>query len=188
MNWLAHLYLSEPTAPFRIGNLLPDIVGPNVLAGLPAEFQRGIVQHRRIDAFADAHPVFRRSVQRFEPPLRRFGGIIVDLAYDHFLTRDWAVHSATPLPDFTREVYAGLGEVAGHLPPEISTRLQYMRTEDWLGSYRDLDGLAIALGRVARRLKRPVDLAAAVPLIERDYAGFQADFREFFPQLKAHVK
>ena len=187
MNWLAHLYLSEPTAEFRVGNLLPDLVGPPVLAGLPAAFQRGIVQHRRIDAFTDAHPVFRRSVQRFEPPLRRFGGIIVDLAYDHFLARDWSTHSEQPLGEFTREVYAGFGDVAGQLPPEIALPLQAMRTQDWLGSYHELGGLTLALSRMGRRLKRPVDLAAAVPIIERNYEGFHADFREFFPDLKAHV-
>ncbi|MEI9895635.1 MAG: hypothetical protein WDN28_17535 [Chthoniobacter sp.] len=61
MNWLAHLYLSEPNAAFRLGNLLPDLASATALAGLPGEFQAGIQRHRRIDAFTDRHPVFRRS-------------------------------------------------------------------------------------------------------------------------------
>ncbi|WP_395734591.1 hypothetical protein [Prosthecobacter sp.] len=62
MNWLAHLYLSEPEVEFRVGNLLPDWVGPWEMVGLAEGFQRGIARHRRIDAFTDAHPVVRREV------------------------------------------------------------------------------------------------------------------------------
>jgi acyl carrier protein phosphodiesterase len=35
MNWLAHLYLSEPSAEFRVGNLLPDLTGADKLVDLP---------------------------------------------------------------------------------------------------------------------------------------------------------
>ena len=35
MNWLAHLYLSEPTPAFRIGNLLPDLAAAPVLSRCP---------------------------------------------------------------------------------------------------------------------------------------------------------
>jgi acyl carrier protein phosphodiesterase len=42
MNWLAHLFLSEPDSAFRIGNLLPDLIPVHTLASLRTEFQRGI--------------------------------------------------------------------------------------------------------------------------------------------------
>lgn len=34
MNWLAHLYLSEPNPEFRLGNLLADIATDQSLASL----------------------------------------------------------------------------------------------------------------------------------------------------------
>src|SRR5438445_178705 len=105
MNWLAHLHLSEPSAAFRLGNLLPDMVGARELAALPAEFQRGAKCHHRIDAFTDVHPKFRQSVARLSPRFRRFGGIIVDVCYDHFLAADWAAHSEVPLGESVDEFY-----------------------------------------------------------------------------------
>src|SRR3569833_1990969 len=107
MNWLAHLFLSEPNAEFRIGNLLPDLARPSVLAGLSADFVRGIQQHRRIDAFTDSHPIVRRSIARVGPEFRRFGGIFVDIFYDHFLSREWPNFSDMPLTEFTRDIYLG---------------------------------------------------------------------------------
>jgi acyl carrier protein phosphodiesterase len=53
MNWLAHLFLSEPNPAFRIGNLLPDLARPSELSGLSAEFMRGIHQHRRGESDCD---------------------------------------------------------------------------------------------------------------------------------------
>jgi acyl carrier protein phosphodiesterase len=73
MNWLAHLHLSEPNPEFRLGNLLADIATKQSLASLPAAFQRGITQHRRIDAFTDSHPLagVSRALQRIGSRLRR---------------------------------------------------------------------------------------------------------------------
>src|SRR4051794_7971427 len=105
MNWLAHLLLSDPAPAFRIGNLLPDLMPGPALAQMPAEYQGGIAQHRRIDAFTDSHPIFRRSILRVEPPQRRYAGILVDIFYDHFLSVGWAAHSRVPLREFLAEVY-----------------------------------------------------------------------------------
>jgi acyl carrier protein phosphodiesterase len=188
MNWLAHLYLSEPSPAFRIGNLLPDLAAPSVLEPLPPEFHRGITQHRRIDAFTDSHPIARRSAARIEQPLRRYAPIIVDLFYDHFLTRDWHLYSASPLRDFAEEFYASIDTFRPVLPDEIYEHLSTMRAGDWICTYHDLNGLAKALTRISARLRRPVDLSPAVSTLQRDYAEFSADFRAFFPELTAHLR
>lgn len=187
MNWLAHLYLSEPHAATRIGNLLPDLAPARALVALPPVFQRGIEQHRRIDAFTDAHAVFRRSVQRLEASWRRFGPIVVDILYDHFLTRDWADHCPVRLGQFTSEFYGSLALWRESIPEEAFVHLERIRTHDLLGSYGDLAGVRDALRRTGRRLRRPLDLSEAVGAIEADYASFQADFREFFPALRKHL-
>ena len=187
MNWLAHLYLSEPTPAFRLGNLLPDLVSVSVLAALPPEFQPGIRRHRQIDAFTDAHPVFRQSIQRLGPSFRRYGGVLIDMFYDHILAREWDSLAAQPLPAFAAEVYASLDADCPALPAEALHRLESMRTTDWLCSYREIAGITEALTRIGRRLRRPVELAPAVAILEGDYQLFLGDFREFFPQLIAHV-
>ena len=185
MNWLAHLYLSDPEPACRIGNLLPDFIRAKVIAELPAEFHAGIVQHRRIDAFTDTHPVFRRSTRRFAPPFRRYGGILVDVFYDHFLARAWPSFSLTPLPDFAAQVYASFDTLRPLLPAEAHARLCQMREADWLCLYAKISGVEDVLRRLSHRLRRPFDLASAVPILRADYELFAADFHEFFPQLRA---
>lgn len=105
MNWLAHLYLSEANPQFRVGNLLPDLASAAQLAGLGESFQRGIRCHREIDRFTDAHPRFKSCMSRFPPPYRRYGGVLTDIYFDHFLARDWLEYSGVSLNSFIDEVY-----------------------------------------------------------------------------------
>lgn len=187
MNWLAHLHLSEPAPEFRLGSLLPDLVPKPEQPLLPALFRPGIDRHRQIDIFTDSHPLFRRSIARMEPPYRRFGGILVDIFYDHYLASRWASYSAFSLPDFVAETYQGF-ERQWHLVPEITRRrLQQMQTEDWLNSYGDIAGIAKTLERISHRLSRPTALVGAVTTLERHYDGFYEDFAAFYPELQRHV-
>lgn len=187
MNWLAHLNLSEPTPQFRLGNMLPDMLGVRELAALPGEFQPGVKCHQRIDAFTDAHPLFRRSVARLTPRFRRFGGIIADVFYDHFLSVTWAEHSAQPLRASVDEFYASFDVYRAELPAALWPVLERMREQDWLGSYGELAGVRIALNRIGTRFRQPRELGACEPELERDYAGFKEDFAAFYPELTAHV-
>lgn len=187
MNWLAHLYLSDPAPAHRVGNLLPDFLSINEVRALPEIFLAGVEQHRGIDAFTDAHPVVRRSLARFQPPLRRFAGLIVDLFYDHFLARDWSQYSAEPLPAFADSVNRAFLHHRPQLPPMACEAFEQMHAQGWLCSYRVTDGIHLALRRISRRFRRQVDLVPAFAVLEREYAGFEADFREFFPQLRRYV-
>lgn len=187
MNWLAHLVLSEPSPAFRIGNLLPDILRGRDIAALPEKFQAGIQRHRAIDRFTDSHPVFARSRQRLVAPYRRFGGILVDIFYDHFLARSWNRYSDVSLDRFTREVYTSFSQHRHELPSLAYTRLMQIQSGDWLGAYQDLGGVRRALDGIGLRLRRPQPLGEATAQLERSYAEFDEDFTQFFPQILAHV-
>ena len=183
MNWLAHLYLSEPTPAFRIGNLLPDLAPASTLTDLPPAFQRGVKHHHQIDAFTDTHPVFARSKSRIAPPLRRFAGILIDVFYDHILAREWATYSATPLEEFVSEFYASFEHVRADIPSEAYQRLEDIRRHDFLCSYQHLEGVSNALRRISTRLRKPVPLADSVVAFQESYNLFLEDFRIFFPEL-----
>jgi acyl carrier protein phosphodiesterase len=187
MNWLAHVHLSEPSPEFRLGNLLPDLVGARELSGLREDFQRGVRCHHRIDAFTDAHPLFRGSVARLSPRFRRFGGIIVDVFYDHCLAVGWAGLSSQPLRRCVDEFYASFDDYRGELPGAVWPVLERMRQQDWLGSYGDLDGVRIALNRIGGRLRRPRPLGECEPELVRHYDALRADFVAFYPALMAHL-
>ena len=188
MNWLAHLLLSEPTPPFRLGNILPDLMRLNDLNSVSPIFSEGIVRHRKIDTFTDAHQVVKRSVRRIEPPFRRYGNALIDVFYDHFLTIDWIEYSKSPREQLVREFYASLDDLRDGIPPDTFQVLERLRAENWLGSYETLDGVETTLRRMSFRLKHRFALEKAVDELVRNYDDLHSDFRVFFPQLVAHVE
>lgn len=187
MNWLAHLYLSDPNPAFRIGNLLPDIVPASELVDLKPEFRRGVEQHHRIDSFTDKHAIVRQSINRVAPPFRRYAGILTDVFYDHFLARQWDSFSSVALSDFVEEVHASFESHRADIPPVAYLRLEQIRAGNFLSSYGELSGVALTLERISRRLSRPVPLGDAVSVLEENYELFQSDFSVFFPELVSYL-
>lgn len=183
MNWLAHLHLSEASSTFRLGNILPDLAPARELTQLSEEYQRGMECHRRIDAFTDSHPCFRQSVARLTPEFRRYGGIIVDVFYDHFLSVGWSQHSHETLRQCVDEFYNSFDAHRADLPAAVWPILERMREQDWLGSYGDLPGVRLTLWRISRRLRRPRDLGESAAALEQHYDEFQKDFASFYPEL-----
>ena len=55
--------------------------------------QRGILLHRKIDTFTDAHPIFRQSKHRLVPTYNHYAGVLVDIYYDYFLAKHWKEYS-----------------------------------------------------------------------------------------------
>jgi acyl carrier protein phosphodiesterase len=188
MNWLAHLYLSEPTPQFRVGNLLLDLAPASQLHPLAEEYQQGIRRHRQIDIFTDGHPRWKSCVSRFPVPYRRFGGILTDIYFDHLLARDWANYSTVPLRQFIDQFYSELEICLPEIPGHASAVLARMREQDWLGSYPQIPGVNDILKRISRRLRRPFDLSGSVPVFEEYESQFNDDFRMFFPELMRHVQ
>ena len=158
------------------------------LEAAPEAFRGGIECHRRIDVFTDTHPVVRRSARRLSSPHRRFAPILIDIFYDHFLSADWNHYWAQPIDAFVEEIYDTFDSHRAQLPPVTNDVLQRMRVENWLGSYGEITGVQRTLERVARRLRRPVALGDAVVELEKNYRQLEADFEEFFPELRAHIQ
>lgn len=188
MNWLAHIQLSGDSPATRIGNLIPDLVRVSELAGLSEQFAEGIRLHRLIDSYTDRHPVFRQSVARINGPLRRYGSILVDLFYDHFLACEWSSYSAIPLEDVVGDFHRSIDSFRTVLPESVYERLAQIRDEGYLLSYASEPGIALALLRLSSRLRRPVDLVAGVDHLRAHYELFAADFRDFYPQLIGHIQ
>ena len=183
MNYLAHLLLAEQNPHGWLGALMGDFVKGAIDPGLPDGIRRGIVLHRRIDTFTDAHPVHRASRNRIVGARRRYAGIVVDLCYDHFLAIGWARHAALPLDEFTAHVYAALARHRALLPPRLARIAPRMTAQDWLGSYRNLVSLGVALDGIATRSPRAAPLAGAIEDVQRCYPELGEDFNTFFSDL-----
>lgn len=192
MNWLAHLFLSGPDLEFRLGNLLADLVKGRELQAMPPAFRRGARCHLTIDGFTDFHPVVVRSRGRIAARHGHYSGILMDVFYDHFLARNWERFAGGgTLDDWTRELHAAIREHPLVLPGDAALAIEHMVETDRLRSYRELAGVADALGRLSRRLavrlRRPVALERAVEDLAAHHAELEADFLEFFPALREHV-
>ncbi len=187
MNWLAHVLLSADSTPFQIGNIAADWVKGERRLAYNAEIQRGFACHKAIDLYTDAHPVVQRSHQLTVPPYRRYAGVLVDIFYDHLLIVHWDTFCATPLRAYLDTLYEQFALHAPQLPEELNRGFDSMRRDDWLGGNDTIDGVGATLKRVAHRLRPGNLLAEGVCQLEPNYAAFERDFLEFFPQLRAHV-
>jgi acyl carrier protein phosphodiesterase len=191
VNWLAHAFLSEPDAEFRIGNVVADLVKGRERSAMSPAFQRGAQRHQKIDMFTDGHPVVHRSRSRIGDEYRRVAGILVDIFYDHFLARDWDRYSPQPLEAFTAGFYAEIQAWADHLPEEAQATVARMVHEDRLGSYLRIEGIEMALQRVSQRLEARTGhvfgLERAITELHANFDGLESDFAEFFPALQQHV-
>lgn len=185
MNYLAHLFLAGPGEEALLGGLLGDFVKGNPAGRFPSAVAEAILFHRRIDSFSDHHLITRRSRDRISPLRRRFAGVIVDVCYDHFLSRHWRQFSPVDLKSFVGRVHAMLDQNRELLPERLRRVLPQMIAENWLGSYVELDGVGEALDRIAGRLSRGGTFKGAAAEIEANYKALEADFLAFFPELAA---
>ena len=186
MNLLAHLHLSDGLpAGVAAGNLLADFLRRLGAEAPDAAFAAGVRRHRAIDAFADADPALRAVRAGFAPPWRRWGGILLDVAGDYFLTRDWPRYGAVPLRDHVATRLAEIHRCLQTCAPPLAPLAERLRAEEWLLSYGTLDGLRLAFERLARRSPAAAALRGAEREIERRQPELHTAFAEFYPRIRA---
>ncbi|MBN9522408.1 DUF479 domain-containing protein [bacterium] len=190
MNFLAHLHLAAPARGLMLGGVLADLLRPAEIAVLPADVRDGVQLHRRIDAFTDRHAVVQRSIRRVADKLGWFGGIVIDVYYDHLLARSWADYADEPLRTFADRCYALFHEAAPGLPDEGQRFAHHFAADDRLVRYSTVDGIAETLARVSARIAarmpaRAVRLEDHLPTLLAADAELAADFRVFYPELVA---
>lgn len=188
MNYLVHLYLSDPTPECRLGNLMGDFIKGRLDNGWAPEILRGIRQHRRVDAFAHQSSVFRRSKARIHDRFGHCKGVLVDVFYDHFLARKWSHYSDTPLEVFARDIYRLLETSRDILPPGLQQVAPRMIAHNWLVSYRDEQVIGRVLERISERLRRPNPIALGIGELHRHYAGLEADCDQFLEEAKEYLR
>lgn len=185
MNYLAHLCLADGSPDSITGNLLGDFVKGNPDGRYAPAVVRGIRLHRAIDRFTDGHPIVCRAVERLGRDRRRFAGIAIDMAFDHFLARSWHEQDPHGFTTMRQYAYAVLLARYDGLPERMQTILPSLTGNDWLGTYARFDGIAHALERISRRLSRPNALAKTADDIERAYGALEQDFQAYWPACRA---
>ena len=85
MNYLAHIYLSGSSPQIRVGGFIADAVKGGIPEHYPYKLRSGIRLHRLIDNYTDHHPLVREMVALLNREFGRYGGILPDLFFDHYL-------------------------------------------------------------------------------------------------------
>ena len=183
MNFLAHIYLSGDNDLITIGNFIADGIKGKDYKKYPKNIQIGILLHRHIDTYTDAHKTVRKSTKRLHEKYGHYSGVIVDILYDHFLAKNWDAYCRTPLGVYVQSFYDSLESHYDFLPLRIQKMMPFMITDNWLLSYASIDGISRVLNGMNRRTKNRSGMNEAVNELEIFYSLFENEFSSFFDEL-----
>ena len=190
MNWLAHVFLSDPSIHEQLGNLLTDPLKGRRWEGIHSETEFGMSVHLKIDSFTDANEIFLRSCSRLGDT-GRLRSVVVDLAYDHMLSCNWHHFSDESLPEFLERFYEKAVDAVEEYPEKAKGFINSIIQSNRLGRYVDLPGVGDSMSWIDHRLSSRVTARERTQnylrKIEEEYAGLSADFMVFFPKLQDHV-
>lgn len=184
MNFLAHIYLSGDNDMITIGNFIADGIKGKKYKKYPTEIQIGILLHREIDTFTDAHPTVRESTKRLHKNYGHYSGVIVDILYDHFLAKNWKSYSNENLDNYVERFYDTLKDNFEILPLRIQKLMPYMIADNWLLSYAEVDGIKRVLEGMNRRTQNRSKMNEATSELRKYYLEFEDEFTTFFSDLR----
>ena len=183
MNFLAHIYLSFGDDDITLGNFIADSIRGNKYRHLPERVQKGILLHRDIDTYTDAHDIPKKSSKRLHKNYSHYSRVIVDIFYDHFLAKNWSSYSDIPLDVFVENFYVLLEDNYGILPQGVKRMMPYMITNNWIYNYSTMDGIGRVLSGMNRRTKNKSKMNFAILDLEEHYEAFEVEFTSFFEEL-----
>ena len=185
MNFLAHIYLSGDDDFVKIGNFMADSIRGSQYLDYPDSLQKGILLHRHIDSFTDSHPIYRKSKHRLHEKYGHYSGVIMDIAYDHFLAKNWSKYSNEKLEDYAADFYKLMQDNYEILTERTKGMLPYMIGRNWLVSYATIAGLEMILFQMDYRTKHRAHMQEAIVEIQDFYTEFESEFFQFFEELKS---
>ncbi|RNC87216.1 MAG: DUF479 domain-containing protein [Winogradskyella sp.] len=183
MNFLAHIYLSGNNELLTVGNFAADGIRGKRFDKYPTAMQAGIILHRFIDSYTDAHKIFKRSTKRLHKTYGHYSGVIIDIFYDHFLAKNWDQYSNIPLATYVQEFYSNLKTHFDILPKRFKYLTPFMIEDNWLLSYAKIEGIQKVLNGMNRRTKNRSKMNEATKELKEYYQEFEEDFTLFFKDL-----
>ncbi|RPD40390.1 ACP phosphodiesterase [Chitinophaga barathri] len=189
MNYLAHAYLSFQDPAVTTGQMIADFVKGKQFYSYPEEIRRGIRLHRALDEYTDQHPATREGKNIFRPTCGLYGGVFMDIVYDHYLANDPERFNTLTLAAFAESTYGIIQARHDELPPVFQQVFHYMRSHNWLYGYRHKDGVLQSFKGMVRRAKyfpHPVDVPFGV--FTDNYKALRACYNSFFPDAVAFMK
>jgi acyl carrier protein phosphodiesterase len=187
MNFLAHIYLSNDNDLIKIGNFMADGIHGKHFEHFPLDIQKGIILHRAIDTFTDAHPIFRLSTKKLHENYHHYAGVIVDIFYDHFLAKNWSIYSNENLEEYIERFYQSLQENKDFLTDRTKGLMPYMIEQNWILSYQTIEGINRILTQMDGRTKNKSNMRYATNELTQYYSEFEQEFTAFFEDLREYA-
>ena len=188
MNYLAHLCLANGDSGLMLGGMFGDFVrGRRALRAFPEQVRQGIVLHRYIDRKTDHSTVVKKLRTCFPREFRRYAGIIIDLAFDHELAKNWWRYMPGSLERFDIEVRDLLRDNSELVPEKLTGFMRYADRHGLFSAYREEDVTLYALAGLGTRLSRPNPLHRVSEIWPDLAPDFKVAFRQLFPEIQSEV-
>lgn len=176
---------------YQLGNLLADPLKGKGWQGCSSLVLDGIKMHGHIDAFTDANEFVRKSKSRLGDK-GHLKGVVVDIAYDYCLLKNWDEYVTISAQSFITEFYREAEQEVAQYPGEIRRFVERIIEHNVLSSYASIDGVSVALMRIDSRLSERIlakeTSSSYLSRLESQIDAIEEDFRMFFPQLVSHFK
>jgi acyl carrier protein phosphodiesterase len=184
MNFLAHIFLSGNNDLIKIGNFMADGIRGKDYTNFPTDIKTGILLHRQIDSFTDSHPIYRQSKHRLHEKYGHYSGVIMDILYDHFLAKNWKSYSEDELEKYVDSFYKSMNSNYNLLTEKAKKILPEMTKNNWLASYKHINGIEKILFQMNLRTKQRAKMQEAVHELKTFYIEFENEFKAFFEELQ----
>ncbi len=187
MNYLAHVFLSGDNEEIAIGNFIGDYVKGENFKKYSESVKKGILLHRGIDLYTDRNTTVRKSKSLLKKKYGKYSGIIIDIFYDHFLTKNWHRFTSQSLKDFTQNFHNILHKYFEILPEEVKKFVPSFINNDWINTYRSVEGMEIVLKRLSNVTTLPDETEYAIDVLRNNYKEIEDEFLNYFPELALFV-
>jgi len=186
MNFLAHIYLASKTDHSIVGSILPDLCKPNEWRLLDDKIIKGCLMHQRVDKLTDNHPSFVLLKNTISDKRRRFAGIILDVAFDHILAKNWSQWHTESLELFTQDCNIHLLSEINNLSKPGQKVLNAMVQGNWLYGYQHIEGIARAFSGLSRRFRFENPLAGSEEELLENMELWSQEFEKVMNDLIIH--
>ena len=183
MNHLAHLMLARNSDKLMVGGFIADSVKGKKYLDYENEISNGILLHRFIDNFTDTHKEVSELKILLRPQFGLLSGVVIDMLYDHQLAKHWNNFNTDSLESFTTRAYNMFEQFAFIMPERPKAMLHYMRKENWLLNYAQVEGMTKSFNGMAQRIRKGELLLQAPAFMQQHDAVLKESFFRFFPEL-----
>lgn len=183
MNHLAHAVLAGDEPGVVVGSLLGDFWRGALDPRWNEAIARGVRLHRRTDVVTDAHPEVAALRRRFDPTLRRYAGILLDVWFDHVLARDFVRYAGEDAAPRLARIYASLELLPEPAPPAYALFVARTLRHRTLSRYEDPAWIEQVYEAISLRLAHANPVAHAYDAVAALDGPITRGFARLWPEL-----